>query len=210
MMPISYAIQATTQSMPNPFLTNAPNKKGRSQSHQDQAPQPRQENPFLTTKHNSHSSYNSQNSHNSHNYFNSFSAMTPPSASLPLPPQPPPSFDELFPSLNQTSKPQPQTPVPKLNFKSAVQHAQSNQTQTTQQSNQPHAPQQSNQTHAPQQSNQTQSGQYKNPFLHPINKFVQSGQFGPHRHGRYDNECEHDDVYDDAYDSAYTKYYDDQ
>jgi hypothetical protein len=185
--------------MPNPFLTNAPNKKG-GWNHSNERPQ--KENPFLTKR-------NSGSSSSSSSSFNSFSAMADPSPLLP-PPPPPPSFDELFPSLNQTSKPQLQTPVPKLNFKSAVQHAQSTQPHAPQQSNQTQTTQQSNQTHAPQQSNQTQSGQYKNPFLHPINKFVQSGQCRPNRHGGYDNECEHDDVYDDAYDSAYTKYYDDQ
>ena len=186
--------------MPNPFLNAQPKKGGWNHSNANERPQ--KENPFLTNRSSSGSSFNSSS-------FNSFSAMADPSPPLP-PPAPQPSFDESFPSLNQMSKPQPPTPVPKLNFKSAVQHAQSNQPQTPQT---PQTPQ-SNYAHA-QSTQLTQNGQYKNPFLHPVDKFLQSGQFGqqfgqcrPSR-VRHDNECEREDVYDDAYDSAYTKYYDD-
>ena len=231
--------------MPNPFLTNAPNKKGRHQQqeqrhqqqeqrhqqqeqrnqvqhqqqeqrHQQQEqPQPRQENPFSTIKHNSHNSYNSHNSHNSHNSFNSFSEQK----CVPEPVQIPLSFEESFPSLahNQIQNHnQTPNPVPKLNFKSAVQQGQPMHHQPSHQSNQTQGQSQpSNQiqpSHQIQSSHQIQPMHYQNQipnqFLRPMNQFLNPVN-RIHYHRDHDhNEC-NEDLNSDAYDSAYTKYYED-
>ena len=213
------------QSMPNPFLTNAPNKKGRYQdkrqdhshrqdhghrqdhSHRQDAHRQGQgqgqdyshrqdqvqENPFLTAKRGAAA--------DQLNHFSSFLC-------APEPVQIPPSFEESFPSLTQSNA-QTQAPVPKLNFKSAVQQSnQSNQSNQINQSNH-----QIHQIHQIQSSHQPihHPIQIQNQFLRPINQFLQPRSVNDHV--RY-NRAEHDDDDDcgnnnDAYDSAYTKYYDD-
>ena len=180
-----------TQSMPNPFLTNPSNhhKKGRP-------PLPVQENPFLSTT--------KCNRFLEHKF-------TP----EPEPVQSPPSFEELFPSLTQSSSAKgssaksssEKSPVPKLNFKCAVQ---GHQGQPSHQGHQGHQGQPSQQGHQGQPSQPSQPSQPQNQFLHPVNQFLQPRAYNRMRYG-YDDSEPNDDDGDthDAYDSAYTKYYDD-
>lgn len=203
--------------MPNPFLTPI-NKKGRYQDnkhhsthsrnqdsrHQDHGRQV-QENPFLCNK---------------PNYTNSFSdgQQLQSQSHPPLQqsePQPPPSFEELFPSLSQSSNlSNNQT---KLNFKHAVQGPGSQHTHPHTQTIQSHEIQHNHQLHQP---HPTQTQIRQNQFLRPTNQFLNphpTNQFlrpmNDVRHRRYndygDDDNDNDNDTHDAYDSAYTKYYQD-
>jgi hypothetical protein len=183
-----------TQPMPNPFLTNAPNKKGRPQL-------PVQENPFLSIK------------------CNSFSEQK----CIPEPVQSPPSFEELFPSLtksnaksnsdksnsdksNSDKSNSEQSPVPKLNFKSAVKGQSASQSANTASQSANPISQSANPISQP-------ASQIQNQFLRPMNQFLQPRSHDHANRMRYgydDSEFNDDDGDNhDAYDSAYTKYYDD-
>jgi hypothetical protein len=176
-----------TQPMPNPFLTNAPNKKGRPQL-------PVQENPFLSVK------------------CNSFSEQK----CIPEPVQIQPSFEELFPSLtksnaksNSDKSNSEQSPVPKLNFKSAVKGQSAN---TASQSANPIS-QSANPISQSANPISQPASQIQNQFLRPMNQFLQPRSHDHANRMRYgydDSEFNDDDGDNhDAYDSAYTKYYDD-
>jgi hypothetical protein len=201
--------------MPNPFLTNAPNKKGRHHRRQGQPQQQpqqgrQQQNPFLNNFSNSNSNSNSF-SQGAQPRGNSFSEQQKCI-------HPAPSFEESFPSLSQ-SQSQSQIPVPpKLNFKSAIQgnQGQINQGQINQgnQGNQGQGQGQGQpiQGHSqPIQGHPTRLSnpiQLQNQFLRPqvLNQFLHHIHY--HR-DHNENECNDEDLNNDAYDSAYTKYYDD-
>ena len=213
-----------SQSMPNPFINPiTQNKKGRprrqgqqpqqqqpqQQQQQPQQQQPQQQdrqqkNPFLNNSNSSNSNSNSTSYSNS--YSNSFSQGVQPRGNsfseqkCIQAPVPTPSFEESFPSLSQShdqsqSQGQGQIPVPKLNFKSAIQ------------GNQGHSqPIQGHPT-----TRLSNPIQCQNQFLRPTNQFLHSITPVNHIHYHRDhneNEC-NEDLNNDAYDSAYTKYYDD-
>lgn len=202
--------------MPNPFLTPT-NKKGRypdnkrhsthsrnqDSRHQDHGRQV-QENPFLCNKPN----YTNSFSDGQQSQLQLQSQSHPPLQQSE--PQPPPSFEELFPSLSQSSNlTNNQT---KLNFKHAVQGpgspgSQQLHTQTIQshEIHQPHP----TQTHIRQNQFLRPANQFLHP--HPTNQFIRPmNDVRHHRYNDYgDGDGDGDDDNHDAYDSAYTKYYQD-
>lgn len=200
--------------MPNPFMMpckpqHHQNKKGRVNEKRQVQERSREENPFITAK--SNESFPKRNC-----FSNSESHADSTHCPVPLPPSPPPpSFDELFPSLTPGAK--TSSGQSAMNFKLVVQkNAQQSQQQLQQQPQQ-----QSHQQQLQKQSQHQQQSQQQrynaNPFLSNINamniRCKNNYNNYNNRNGHGYNDDDDYDSYDEdtdvAYDSAYTSYYKD-